>query len=98
MNLMASSTDAYAMEKLGSGMRLLMLSMCLAWGEERSMMRCFFPEYLHVTTPRWLMRYVEKGWAEKGPIIHLESNSFWRRELTASQSYRADWRLEQMVL
>lgn len=75
-----------------------MLGTEVPWGEERSMMSRFLPEYLRVATPMGLMRKVGKGGEEKGPIMKPFLTSFWRRERTVSGSVVADKRLWQVWL
>ena len=87
---MAWLTVEYFMEKSWLGIKLLMLGMSELWGEERSKMRRFLPEYLRTATPMGLILYKGKGGLSKGPIMNLSSTSLARRESTASGSLMAD--------
>lgn len=61
INLMAWSMVAYCMEKSGAWMMLLMLGVWEPWGEDRSIINHFFPEYLLVAIPMGLMRITGNG-------------------------------------
>lgn len=94
MKVMAWSMDAYCMEKSGAGMMLLMLGMCVPWGEERSIINLFFPEYFLVAMPMGLpMRNGENGGSLNGPIMNPSWTSLAINVSTVSGSERADWRL-----
>ena len=79
-------------------MRLLILVTKVPWGEERSMMSRFLPEYLLVATPIAPMWKVGNEGEEKGPIMNLFFTSFWRRVVTVSRLVVADRRFLQMWL
>lgn len=49
------------MEKSGAWMMLLMLGVWEPWGEDRSIINHFFPEYLLVAIPMGLMRITGNG-------------------------------------
>ena len=71
-------------------MRLFILGIDEPWGEERSIMSRFLPEYLRVATPMGLMRQEGKGGESNGPIINPLVTSFWRSVVTVSGSAKAD--------
>lgn len=93
MRVMAWSMEAYFMEKSGAGMMLLILGMCVPWGEDRSMINLFFPEYFLVAIPMGLMRKGENGGSLNGPIMKPSWTSLAINVSTTSGSERADWRL-----
>ena len=76
-------------------MRLFILGVEVPWGEERSMMIRFFPEYFLVAMPMGLIRKVGNGGVVKGPIMKPLANSLASRVVTVSGSVMADWRLRQ---
>ena len=57
------------MEKSGLGIKLLILGTGELWGDERSMMSLFFPEYFLVATPIGLILNGLNGGLENGPIV-----------------------------
>ena len=68
------------------------------WGEDRSMIRRFLPEYLRVATPTGLMRNLVNGGEGNGPIMKPCWTSLVIRVSIVSGSVRADWRLLQTWL
>ena len=66
--------------------RLLMLGTVELWGDKRSMMSLFFPDYFLIATPIELILKNGKGGLEKGLITNASSTSFCRSLSTVSGS------------
>ena len=81
------------MEKSGLGIKLLILGMVEPWGDERSMISLFFPEYFLVAMPLGLILNVGKGGLENGPIMKDSLTSLSWRLLTISDLVMADCKL-----
>lgn len=73
------------MEKPGLGIKLLMLGTGELWGDERSMMSLFFPEYFLVAMPIGLILNGLNGGMENGPIMNLSLIS-WSKSLSRWQT------------
>lgn len=78
MTEMALSIVVYCMEKMGLGIRLLMLGMMEPWGDDRSMISLVFPEYFLIAVPIGLTLNVGKGGREKGHIMNASLTSISR--------------------
>ena len=90
---MAWSIEVYCIEKSGLGIKLLMLGTVDPWGDERSRISLFFPEYFLVAMPIGLILYVGKGGLENGPIMKDSLTSLSRSLSTMSGSAMADCKL-----
>lgn len=81
------------MEKSGQGIRLLMLGTGELWGDERSMMTLFFPEYFLVAMPIGLILNGLNGGLGNVLIMNL-SLIFWSKSLSTMSGWEvADCRL-----
>ncbi len=62
----------------------------MPWGEDKSIISRFFPEYLRVAIPMGLMHVMRNGGLLKGPIMNPSSAN---SESPMLGSDMADWRL-----
>lgn len=63
---------------------------------DKSIIRCFFPEYFLVVTPNGLILNMEKGGLSNGPIMYPFSTSLASKLSTTFGSWKADCRLLQI--